>query len=322
MTAPFDLDPLLPSDDERRSRRDALVAEVTRASEPARRRRSVRSTCRRIVPVALASALAVAVGWGGTSAVVGTSVPTVDVVAAARAATAPNRNEILHVVMRLERPRSDARPATAPRRANGRPIPTFTGRIERWSATEPLRDRTVWFVTLPDRNAVDRAESAYADGVRRDRESWRRGVRVTRLDATERAGYERDRLRADRSWLQNVTFSVDPVAGIRSLLAEDRLRDGGTTTVAGRDVRRLVGEVPAEAEGGSPRGTIAYEYLVDADTFAPVRVTTTRTLPARPSAADTSLDAPRTVTYHWTFERFERLPMNAENERLLTVPDE
>lgn len=321
MTKPFDLDLLLPSDEERRFRRDALVAEVSRSTTPARGRRSTRSACRRIVPVALSSAVVVAVGWGGTSAVVGTSVPTIDVVAAARAATAPHRDEILHVVMRMATATPDAHREDSTSSAGREPLPTFTGRIERWSATEPLRDRTVWFVTLPSRAGVERAESAYANGVRRERQSWRRGVRVTRLDPAERAGYEHDRLRADRSWLQNATFSVDPVAGIRALLAEDRLRDGGTTTVDGREVRRLIGDEPGNADD-APGSAITYEYLVDAETFAPVRVTTTRTQPAQPGATDTSPEVPRTVTYHWTFERFERLPMTARNQRLLTVPDE
>lgn len=317
MTPPVDLGPLLPSDPERRARRDALLDEISGPPEP----RPLRRPVRKLVPLALASAVVATIGLGGTSVVVGTGgVPTVDVLAAAHAATAPTPGKILHVRMQmhLRHPVPGRRPA-ASRRANGEPVPTVTGRIESWRATAPVRTRTVWFVRLPGRPGNERLEASYADGVRRESESWREGVRVTRLGAVEHAGYEQEWVRENRSWVHGVTATGDPVAVIRGLLDDGHLRDGGRTWLNGRAVRRLVGAEPAGAQIGVQNGPTAYEYLVDATTFAPVRVTTTRTLSARPKSRHPELRKSRRIVDRWTFETFERLPMTPENEKLLTV---
>lgn len=320
MTSPEDLDPLLPSDPVRRARRDALLTEISRPALVRPERSWIRPACRRIVPSTLAAAALLAAGVGGPTAIVGTGgVRSIDVLAAAGAAATPSRGEILHVRMRMDL-RQPARGRSAPpRRANGEPVPTVTGRIESWRAAEPVRTRTVWFVRLPGRPGIDHLEASYADGVRRERESWRRGVRVTRLGAAERAGYEREWAGEDRSWLQRTTASGDPVAIVRALLDGRDLREAGRSTFEGRPVRRLVGAEPAGTEIGSQDGPTTYEYLVDATTFAPVRVTTTRTLSARPTSADPELRRPRRVVDRWTFELFERLPLTADTERMLRV---
>lgn len=320
MTSPDDLAPLLPSDPVRRARRDALLAEISRPAPVPRERSWMRPACRRIVPVTLATVALIGAGLGGPTAIVGTGgVPSFDVLDAAGAAATPSRGEILHVRMRMDLRRPATRRSAAPRRANGEPVPTFTGRIESWRAAKPVRTRTVWFVRLPDRPGIDRLEASYADGVRRERESWRPGVRVTRLDAAERAGYEREWADEDRSWLQRITASGDPVAIVRALLAGRYLREAGRSSFEGRPVRRLVGAEPAGTEKGSQDGPTAYEYLVDATTFAPVRVTTVRTLSPHPKSRHRELRPPRRIVDRWTFETFERLPLTAETERMLRV---
>lgn len=315
-----DLDPLLPSDAVRRARRDALLAEISRPAPVRRTCPRIHVGCRRAVPATLAAVAVLAGSLGGTPAIVGSGgVPSIDVIGAARAAATPSRGEILHVRMRMHlRPPPSGRLAR-PRRASGAPVPTITGRIESWRAAHPVRTRTAWFVRLPDRPGIERLEASYAAGVRRERESWRRGVRVTRLGAAERAGYEEEWARERRSWLQRVTASGDPVAVVRALLDGRHLRDGGQTTFEGRPVRRLVGAEPAGAESGAQDGPTAYEYLVDATTFAPVRVTASRTLSAQPKSRHRELRRPRRVVDRWTFETFERLPLTAANERLLRV---
>lgn len=326
MTSPVDLTPLLPDEAERASRRDALVAELDdRARRRDACRRPPRRTGRRLVPAVVVLTLLVVAAPLGLGAMLGTAglgSGPVDVVAAARAAAVPSRDSILHVVMRLDQgpPRTPAVPRGSRRRASGREsIGTVTGRIERWSTTDPPRDRTAWSVRLPGRSTPGTLELSYADGVFRERESWRGHTRVRRAAAIERAGYEQDRGRADRSWLQNATFSSDPVAGIRRLLGSGRLRDDGRERVGGRLVHRLVGTEPGTVANGSAGGAIAYEYLVDDRSFAPVRVTVTRVLPARPTSALPALRTPRRFVQRWSFETYERLPLTRRTASLLTV---
>ena len=98
------------------------------------------------------------------------------------------------------------------------------------------------------------------------------------LSDRERADYEHDRLGNQREWLFNVAWGADPVAGVRAMFDGGMLRSTGRITHEGRSVLRLVGEEPGTEENGSPGAPIAYEYLVDPTSFAPVRARQTTTV--------------------------------------------
>jgi RNA polymerase sigma factor (sigma-70 family) len=103
----------------------------------------------------------------------------------------------------------------------------------------------------------------------------------------------------------------DPVADVENLLAEGELRDEGERVRNGRRVRVLT--------GGSTRGDgrqifqrTTIEYLVDAESFAPIAVTsTTRMEPSGESA-----------TVRAAFADYERIPLTSESARLLEIQPE
>ena len=93
---------------------------------------------------------------------------------------------------------------------------------------------------------------------------------------------------------------IDPIPVIRKLLASGELKHAGSAELNGRKVERLVGTVPPM--DGSP--AVQVEYLVDAKTYAPVRLAT-KSLQQRLPGCD--------------FKTYEELPLNAETERLLVL---
>jgi hypothetical protein len=101
----------------------------------------------------------------------------------------------------------------------------------------------------------------------------------------------------------------DPIGTLREMLQTGRLRDGGTATVDGRQVRRLVGET--HRRFGHKRVTTSVEYDVDPATFAPVL--------ARIELPFPSSDGTPAVTAVLRFERFELLPLTAGTRRLLDI---
>lgn len=98
---------------------------------------------------------------------------------------------------------------------------------------------------------------------------------------------------------------VDPLDQLRTLVGTGRLRSAGTVEQDGRTLQRLVGR-----RGTAPHGSETdVEYLVDAETYKPVRVR---------FDLDTPLPgkAPR---YEVRFTLYERLPATPENLELVGV---
>jgi hypothetical protein len=100
----------------------------------------------------------------------------------------------------------------------------------------------------------------------------------------------------------------DPIATLRAMLQTGRLHDAGTSTVQGRQVRRLVGTT--QRTFGKKRITTAVEYDVDPDTFAPVAARIELPFP---------FDDGPAVAVVLRFRRFETLPLTAQTRRLLEI---
>jgi hypothetical protein len=322
-----DIDALLPDDATRRARRDALVAGLRPAPVLDGGARDPLLTRRRLVRAGAVGGGALAVGLVGTTVLPGLGGSPVDVLGQARAAVAPQTGGILHTVVRFR-----ATPSAGPVRLTSGPIgaaedeQTFgtpTGRTEQWSAEDPYRRHLVRFIDVEGRAAPVRAESSYAaDGTYRERPFWQQDVvRTGRLDRRTRASTDRLRRRlSSPTSLLGIDGATDPVAVLRSLLASSALRPAGTTEIGGREVRRLVGRDAAwNGPLRSPATATRVEVLVDADDFTPVRITTTWRLPARPGDQDPAARRPSTVRTTLTFERYERLPLNADTAGLLQV---
>jgi hypothetical protein len=123
----------------------------------------------------------------------------------------------------------------------------------------------------------------------------------TRLDAATRRAIED--IDANTGLTQS---GRDPLPVVQRLLAEGKLEPAGITEVSGREAQRLVGTEPAPDEM-SP--AVEVEYLVDADTYAPLQLSTTATLKDGRPAGGSKL----------TFLDYERLPLTPANARLLVI---
>jgi hypothetical protein len=95
----------------------------------------------------------------------------------------------------------------------------------------------------------------------------------------------------------------DPATELRELLAAGDVRDDGVVTVDGRQVRRLVAERPLP-DVRNVRQEVTYH--MDPQTFAPISGELRMIVRGR-----------RTDPLDFTVERYERLPLNAETEKLL-----
>lgn len=250
---------------------------------PARRRR--RLLVLLAGPVALAAITAVLLLLPG-----GQTTRRLDVIAEARAALQPQAGQLTHLVVRQ-------RIAPTPGRRGSVTAPPITS--EQWSATGPVR----WRITYINPSNVrphpgDRVESAYADGVEEDYDRRRNRLRrVTGLGVhSAPAAYP---------------LGTDPVATLRSMLAQGKLRDAGTTKIGDRDVRRFLGSRTRRFGDVVARGSV--EYFVDPQTFAPVRA---RFQPPLPQPVNERLFVVL------DFQTFERLPLTAESAELLEIhPD-
>lgn len=88
-------------------------------------------------------------------------------------------------------------------------------------------------------------------------------------------------------------LGTDPAVGIQALLADGTLTDQGEVESGGRVVRRFT----------HPQGEVVFD--VDPKTFAPI--------------AGSSTPATDGVRYHYTIERYEKLPLDAETAKLLEI---
>jgi hypothetical protein len=213
-------------------------------------------------------------------------------VAEARAALgAPG--EIIHTVTIIDR-RSPLIAEDGRRR-----IGTISDRVERWVQLSPFRERLRMTVTRDDGGGLESIERDYADGVARIAQSWNDELQVSRLAPDYRDAYER--LNTEEGL---ITSGPDPLAAVRAMLADGRLKPAGETDFAGRRVLRLTGSAP----GAGPRGAarLDTEYLVDATTHEPVQV-----------SIASSDGAPMSRI---TYETYERLPATEANLALLRIP--
>jgi hypothetical protein len=324
MSPAIDLDALQPPDEEREARRRALVAELAASPQAASERGTPRVSRRAFVRGGLAVTGAAAAGFVGFGVVPALRGSSVDILASARAAASAPVGGILHLVVRYEHgPGIFETPLYHDERRPGKGFEVLgrrTGRSERWIAESPVRQRTVDYVDLVGSTAVGRQE--YSRGPRDERmhDSWEDFVSVRPLDAQLQARWERARRRNRRRFSGPLDQSGDPFEAVRQLLRAGRLRAVGTTELDGRAVARLVGRAPSYVDaGGTTAQPVDYEYLVDAETFVPVRITSTQVLPARPHAEEPAARHVRRLVQRWTFERFERLPLTPTTEHLLTV---
>jgi hypothetical protein len=160
---------------------------------------------------------------------------------------------------------------------------------EQWTAASPTR----WRIVQGPVGSGQRQEMSYADGVHT---TYTAPVNVAVLQEVD-----------DEDSLARVP-SVMEFAGVtdlRSLLASGALRDAGEVRVGDRTVRRLIGERLLD-EGTLGGITRELTYDVDPDTFAPLQG----------SIAYPGKESP---LVRFTVERYERLPITPETERLLAV---
>ncbi len=229
---------------------------------PAPRRRSRR-------PLVLAFAAVAALA---AFAIVTSSSP--NVVAQAQEALGAS-DQIIHTVIVTQVFDSDGKLQVQPAvKLDGR-LATISNRSERWVAFDPARERTRMFLSTDQTIDFD-----YADGTLRMKEPWEPEAKTNHVDA-----------RAFEAGLTNaspIQAGGDPVAGVRAMLDDGRLRADGETQLNGRVVVRLVGHQDGPV-------AVDVSYLVDAQTYEPVQVTLDRGAGGRSVI---------------TFETFERLPLD------------
>jgi hypothetical protein len=243
---------------------------------PERRRTSRRSLAFAFTAVAALAAFVIATS----------SSP--DIVAQAQEALGAS-DQIIHTVIVTRVYEKDGRLQPQPAVKLDGKLATISNRSERWVAFDPARERARMFLSTQQTIDVD-----YADGTLRVREPWG-SLTTRRIDP-----------RAFETMLTDPSpahAGGDPVAGVRAMLDDGRLRPGGVTRSHGREVVRLVGhQDPPPPLDGARGFAVDVEYLVDAQTYEPVQVTLDRGVGGKSVI---------------TFETFERLPMDPA---LLRIP--
>jgi hypothetical protein len=302
--------------------RRRLVSAAEREARSRRPRRGSRARRFALVGAAAVAAAAAVVVLPLPSDLGGTR--TVDAIAKARAALAAP-GKIVHYTVTVRREGAFERGCE-------------TGPMQVWRAAEPTRWHAVQ--PLPDYEKCgtmdfemggpmlgSRVELAYARG--------RTSTYVPEMDALQvivdppsRAGEGERRAPSSasnaaslqlmgtivhaRKRLISSPFPIgrvpDPVTGVEALLAAGELRDAGMHDRGGRRVRVLTGAW--SRPGGIERTSM--EYVVDAETFAPIEVTSV----ARAKGVS------RTDTLHVTFGDYERIVLSKESAKLLEIQPE
>jgi hypothetical protein len=104
------------------------------------------------------------------------------------------------------------------------------------------------------------------------------------------------------------TRPPDPVSDVERLLAAGELRDQGVTMRDGRRVRVLTGGW-RRGDGRQVFHTITVEYVVDAETFAPIEATSTTRME----------DSGATASTRAAFADYERIPLTRDSAKLLEI---
>jgi hypothetical protein len=308
-----------------RAVRERLLLEAERASTVPRTRR--RRTVRRL-------ALAAAAACAAAIAVTAISIdftrpggPGIDAVAQARAAIA-SPGEIVHYTVALS-----AGPGATDPDCNAGPL-------EVWRAANPTRWRAVQPVSAdPDCGTVDlsqgygpivapRLEVSYAAG-RTSSYVPGRDLMLVIVDAgapkegerrapSSAAGAASIQLMSTTPRARDVephaiARAPDPVSDVERLLAKGDLRDDGERVRDGRRVRVLSGGW-TRGDGNEFHETTTIDYVVDADTFAPIAVTSTTRLELDGEVTSSSVRA--------SFADYERIPLTEQSAGLLKIDPE
>lgn len=195
---------------------------------------------------------------------------------------------------------------------------SLSPRIESWATERPLRYLTKQKLVAPDGTVLGTRESGYAtDGSGWETTPAGRVIAETpeRTRATAIGGPE------GLAASINNGLGADPTDKVRTLLSSGAFEDAGTTRVDGHDARRLIAD--QRTPNGSQQRT---EYLIDADTFVPLQISTytsssgapvDETTPSAPTQpAQSGLELSSRVT----IELYERLPLNDRTTSLFQVP--
>lgn len=181
----------------------------------------------------------------------------------------------------------------------GRSIGLGDGPVDRWSADMPPRWRALTVLRASRGMPGGTTEEVHAGGVTRRRYSWRAGTtQVPDLDGPSDGEIGRALRRG----------TADPRGVVRRMLASGEARRAGTVVRGGRRLVRLVAETPSRrARDGFVMAGARSTYLLDADTYEPVEISSEPV--ARGRRAGPVI---RTV-----FDVYELLPLTPASERLL-----
>jgi hypothetical protein len=202
----------------------------------------------------------------------------IDAIAEARQALAP-KDEIVHMVVQIKPP------------ANARGPHFVIPKTEQWYSAAQNRWRTrTELVRGPHGHAAD-VEQIYADDSirfydkKRDVVTIMRGIKMVVPVGSTGPG----------------VTGGDPATDLRKQLDAGDLRDDGVVSHDGRQVRRLVREQKI-----GKRNTQRFIYYMDPQTFAPLG-----------GRMYFSLGSRRTFMSEFVISGYERIPLNAESEKLL-----
>jgi hypothetical protein len=307
------------------------AARATRGRAGPRRRRPLlwRMALAGIVASLLAAVTAVSLNVAPPSGG-GPGLPKLDAVAQARAALLPP-DAIAHYTVALSR-NPEERPAD-PRHAD-----CSAGPMKVWRASDPRRWRAVQPVSdNPACGTMDlsqgmgpviapRFEVSYTEEQTAFYVPGRdvmlvitghdKGVYDDSSAASMAASIQLFAIPPDRSINRKEAMAgelvdnrpPDMISDIEEKLAAGELRDRGETTRAGRRVRVLTGETERR-DGESVSSRTRIEYVVDAETFAPVSATTTTT----------NTDSGATDSTTARFGDYEQIPLTRGRAKLLKI---
>jgi hypothetical protein len=207
------------------------------------------------------------------------------------------------------------------------------GRVEVWQATDPAR----WRASFP---ALPRGGRCGGKPIRRGEDdgsrtiAWAAGTRSEYSPSTKTqeitTGYaEHGAAAAIPTGIDTPRGSGEPIEELRTLLADDALRDAGVRTVDGRRLRSFTSTRTERLHDDAGRVSRFRElivYQVDAETFEPVRSLRTFTIPTirRTARKDGRLGTlrirgGRTYADELDFTSYDRRPLDAEARALLVI---
>jgi hypothetical protein len=266
----------------------------------------------------------------------GAGLPRLDAVAQARAALLPP-NAIAHYTVTLSRNPEEGRVDPRFADCNAGPLKVWRATDPtRWRAVQPVSDntncgtidlsqglgpvtaprfevsyadgRTEMYVPGRDIMLVINDENAPADGEQRapSTAASAASIQFFATPPDRRLGRGNKPPRDGKPFVDN--RPPDLISDIEQMLAKGELRDQGEATRGGRKVRVLTGE-RVRGDGKSVWARTKIEYIVDAETFAPISATSTSTMQDSGATASTTAK----------FGDYERIPLTRDSARLLEI---